>query len=410
VRHTPNAAAATRAVHVARQPLYDRGGAVVGYELLFRETADDSQASRRSAYATSNVIIGAFADLGIANLVGDRLCFVNLTREFVTGELHLPFDPGQAVLEILETIEPDDAVVAGVSHLVGQGYDLALDDFVWDSGHERLLSFATYVKLEVAGVDPAELAESVRRCRQYPHLRLVAERLDAAGDHRLALDLGFNLFQGYVLARPQVSSAVGLSQSRLHRLRLMAALADSGVDVNEVVSLVSADPALSYRLLQATNNAANGLTGRVSSVHDAIVLLGLRRVCQWVTLMLVGDLAEANEDLVASTLIRARLCRSVAVHLSLQADAAFTVGLLSSIAEIVGEPVADLVQRLPLTEQVTSALTTGAGPLGAVLALVLQYEAVDVEGLADASMPADLLATAYLQAITWARKATEFTV
>src|SRR3954453_9072079 len=94
---------ATRSIHVAGQPIYDRAGEIRGYELLFRGAAGDDQASRRTAYATSNVIVAAFTDVGLANLVGNRLCFVNLPRDFVVGELELPIEPAAVVLEILET-------------------------------------------------------------------------------------------------------------------------------------------------------------------------------------------------------------------------------------------------------------------------------------------------------------------
>jgi EAL and modified HD-GYP domain-containing signal transduction protein len=381
--------------------LYDRTGAVRGYELLFRGDAVEGQASERNAYATSNVIVGAFTDVGLANLVGDRLCFVNLTREFVVGELELPFEPSAVVLEIVETIQVDDEVLTGVRNLVNRGYAIALDDFVWGSGHERLLPYADYVKLEVSGTDPAVLTSNVERVREYPRIRLVAERLDDAREHRLAMDLGFDLFQGYVLARPQTTSTIGLSPARVQRLQLLAALSDPVVDVDKVVSMVSADPALGFRLLRATNNATTGITSRVSSVHDAIVLLGLRRVCQWVTLMLVGDLAEASEDLVVATLTRARLCRSVAVHLGLAGEAAFTIGLLSSIAEIIDEPPAAIAESLPLTNDVALAVTEGAGPLGAVLALVRQYERADIDALAAGPVPTDAFAVAYLKALAW---------
>ena len=394
-------AGATRAIHVARQPIYDRAGHVRAYELLFRGGAGDGLASRRNAYATSNVIIGAFTDVGLVNLVGDRPCFVNLTREFVVGDLELPIAPESVVLEVLESIEVDEDVIAGVKNLIDRGYRIALDDFVWGSGHERLLPLASYVKLEVAGVDPDELATTVARVREYPGITLIAERLEDGADLAQARGLGFELFQGYALSRPQISSTVGLSPARMQRLQLVAALADPVVDVDKVVSMVSADPALGYRLLRATNSAATGIAGKVSSVHDAIVLLGLRRVCQWVTLMLVGDLAEASQDLVSATLTRARLCRSVASYLSLSGEAAFTVGLLSSVAEIIGEGPDDMAGKLPLTDDVSAALSTGAGPLGAVLSLVKQYERADVRALADGPVPGDAFALAYLNALAW---------
>jgi c-di-GMP-related signal transduction protein len=400
----PASAGATRSIHVARQPIYDRAGKVRGYELLFRGSSNDDHASHRDAYATSNVIVAAFTEIGLTNLVGDRLCFVNLTREFVVGELELPFEPPSVVLEILESIRVDGEVIAGVQNLVARGYAIALDDFVWGSGHERLLPFAKYVKLEVAGIDPDELTARVARVRKCPDITLIAERLEDDLDLERARNLGFDLFQGYRLARPQITSTVGLSPARMQRLQLVAALADPAVHVDQVVSMVSADPALVYRLLRATYNAAAGISGRVSSVHDAIVLLGLRRVCQWVTLMLVGDLAEASEELVSATLTRARLCRSVAAHLSLSGEAAFTVGLLSSVAEIIGEGPGEITDKLPLTEDVSLALTEGTGPLGAVLSLVKRYERADVQALAEGPVPGDALALAYLKALAWAEQ------
>src|SRR5262249_3876684 len=155
---------------------------VVGYELLFRGAADAIEASRRSTYATSQVIINAFTEFGLEHLVGRHLCFINLTRDFVVGDLPLPLEPDQTVLEILETIEIDDEVVAGVTRLVGQGYQVALDDFVFGLGHERLLGLAAYVKLDVKAHEAEDLARVVEMCRRYPRLKLVAERVETEED------------------------------------------------------------------------------------------------------------------------------------------------------------------------------------------------------------------------------------
>ncbi|MEV6495653.1 EAL domain-containing protein, partial [Actinoplanes sp. NPDC051633] len=164
-------------IHVGRQAIYDRSGDVVAYELLFRDAATATQASRRSAEATSRVIVAAFTDFGLAELVGDRVAFINITREFLVGELPVPFASDQTVLEILETVEVDDAVIQGVEELVARGFTIALDDYR-PGGRDRLLSYATYVKVDVldTGVD---MADVVQQCReQNPHLRFIAERLE----------------------------------------------------------------------------------------------------------------------------------------------------------------------------------------------------------------------------------------
>lgn len=398
----------TQLVHIGRQPLYDWAGHVVGYELLFRGAADEVEASRRTAYATSQVIVNAFTEFGLEQLVGGRKCFINLTRDFLVGELPLPFDPDHAILEILETVEIDDAVLAGTARLVQQGYEIALDDFVFGLGHERLLGLASYVKLDLLIREPDELTEVVARCRRYPGIKLVAERVETEEHILLAQRLGFDLLQGYAVGRPQVLTAVALSPSRLRRLELLGAVTAEDADIAKVSTIVQSDPALSYRVLRATNSAASGLPRKVASVRDAVVLLGSAKIRQWAALMLVSDVAEsATEDQLSTTMARARLCQTVAERLGLQGEAAFTVGLLAGVAELISEPVAELVNRLPLTVEVADALVDGHGRLGQVLSIVRAYEIADEHALAAAPVSSVDLAKAYLSAVGWSMRTIE---
>lgn len=368
---------------------------------------ETNEASRRNAYATSRVIINAFTEFGIGELVGEKLCFINLTRDFLVGDLAIPFGPGTAVLEVLESIDVDDAVVAGVVSLADQGYPVALDDFVWGQGHEKLIEIASYVKLDMLRSSPDEVRKALDQCRRYPGLRLVAERLETPAALDVARALGFDLFQGYALARPQVLSAVSLSPSRMRRIELLGALTDEDSDINKVVSIVTSDPALSFRVLRATNSAAMGLPRRVSSVHDAVMLLGTTRIRQWVALMLVSDIAEATEEQLSTTMARARLCQTIAERMDLSGQAAFTVGLLSGVAILISEPVTMLVERLPLTDEVARALTDHAGKLGQVLSMVEAYEASDTSALLSSPVSSTELAYAYLAALGWSMRTVD---
>lgn len=389
-------------VHVGRQALFDRTNAVVGYELLFRGDAQAVEAAERGAYATSRVLVTAFSDVGIHALVGNALCFVNLTREFIVGELPLPFGPEQVVLEVLETIEVDDEVVAGVTRLVGEGYAIALDDFIiGGAGHEKLLGLATYVKLDVLDTDPAELAATVAFCRRYPEITLVAERLETPEHLDRASALGFDLFQGYVLSRPQVVPALALSPSRLRRIELLGLLVGPDIPLPQVVRLVTGDPALAIRLLAVANADPLGLPVEVSSVHEAVELLGVGRLRDWATLMLLSDLDEGNPEPLAAAVTRARMCQNLAQRMDLPPQAAFTVGMISAVAELIGQSPADLAPRLSLTKDVGDALIVGDGPLGELLSLVHAYEASDLPMLVAAPVPSPDTTKAYLDAVAW---------
>ncbi|MBG0833264.1 HDOD domain-containing protein [Planomonospora sp. ID67723] len=389
-------------IHIGRQPIHDETGALVAYELLFRSHSQAQGATARGAEATSQVIVNAFSEFGLERLAGPHLCFINLTREFLVGELPLPFDSGSVVLEVLETIDIDEQVVSGVRKLSEQGFAIALDDFVLGNDHERLLEIASYVKLEVSGVDPEVLRARVEVCRGYEGLRLVAERLETQEDMDLARELGFDLFQGYLLGKPRVLSLDTLEPSRLRHLELISKLADDETDLDEVVSIVTADPALSYRILRATNSAASGRWQRVSSVNDAIVVLGMERLRHWVTLMLLSDVVGAGDgvdtDRMSHVLMRARLCQLLSKPLSLPSDKAFTVGLLTGIADLLGVLPEELIAHLSLSQEVSAAIIDERGPLGSVVTTARAYESGKIPDRGDS---AGNLAHAFLSAIDW---------
>jgi EAL and modified HD-GYP domain-containing signal transduction protein len=252
--------------------------------------------------------------------------------------------------------------------------------------------------------DIDSLRETVRRLRDYPNVSLIAERLETEERLALAFELGFDFFQGHILGRPHVISGRGLSPSALRRMELLTALTSTDIDLRKVVALITTDPALSFRVLRATNSAASGLTNKVASIRDAVVLLGMQRVREWVALMVVSDACEATEDQLATILIRARLCQTVAEHLNLAPEAGFTVGLLSGVAELIGQPVEEVAQHLPLTADVAAALIHGEGRLGDVLSTVRAYETVDLDALGRSPVDSGELAQAYLAALGWSTR------
>ena len=221
----------TQLVHVGRQPIFDKTGDVVAYELLFRGSMDAVSAGRQDTYATSTVMVNTFTEFGIREVAGDRACFINLTREFLTGELPCRSAPTRSCWRCWRPSRWTTRWSPGSPALVDAGYRIALDDFVWGSGHERLLPLASYVKLDLLDGDLTQLDEIVAACREHPGIQIVAERLETAEQLALANRYGMELRQGYALSRPQVLTAASLSPSRLRRLELVGALSAADADL-----------------------------------------------------------------------------------------------------------------------------------------------------------------------------------
>lgn len=385
-------------VHVGRQPIFDVHGDVVAYELLFRGSMDAVAAGRQDTYATSTVMVNAFTEFGIREVAGDRLCFINLTRDFLIGEIALPFGPEQVVLEVLETVRMDDQVVAGITALCEAGYRIALDDFVWGSGHEVLFSMASYVKLDLLDGDLSRLDEVVAACRRFPNIKIVAERLETGEQLAIAERYGMELRQGYALSHPQVLTVASLSPSRLRRLELVAALSAGEPDLQKIVGIIASDPPLSLRVLRASNSAAAGHTNRVSSVRQAVVMVGLPHIRQWALLMALDDNGGTEEHMLG-VLTRARLCENIATWFGASADAAFMTGVISGVGRLLAISPAGMADQFPLAPAIVEALTAGTGQLGRVLRAVDAYENGEF-GSFD-------LAGQYMDAVRWSTRALD---
>ena len=393
-------------VHVGRQPILDASGALYGYELLFRGTAmatvADTPGAGEGAYAaTTATILSAFSEFG-SQLLGGRLGFVNLTRAFMIGDLPVPFPPSSAVLEVLETIEIDGALIEGARRRVAEGHRLALDDFVWSDSARPLLELADIVKLDVLESTWDEVIGTLERCKPYG-VRFLAERVENATMLDKAMAAGFELFQGYHLGRPQTLSMETLGPGQAIALRMLARLSDPNTTAREVEDLLRTDPALSFRLLRIANSAHTGLQRRVSSIRDAVVLVGLARLRAWMVLIAMGS-NTGHPERISSALVRARTCELTAGRITVAArpDSAFTVGLLHGVSEALGMPAEEFVAGLPaLADDLRAALIGEPGPLREVLDAVLGYEQGDLEALSDDPGRSGGLAAAYVQALAW---------
>lgn len=386
-------------VHVGRQEIYDRDLRVVAFELLFRNHESATAAASSDDSATSSVIVNTFAEFGLEALVNGRLAFLNLTRAFLVGELPLPIGPDGVVLEILESTELDDTVVAGVRRLAAEGYTIALDDFAWRPGVEPLLEVATYVKLDVLP-GTGHVAATMDLCDGHD-VQFVAERVESPLALQQCRALGFELFQGYHLRRPQVLSLHGISPQQANALQLLARLADPNVDVDEIEERVRLDATLSYRVLRISNSAGAGQSRRIASVREAVMLVGLARLRAWLVLIALADLTGSDDDGAASVIVRARACELLAQRVGVRADAAFTVGLVHGLAQLMDVSVAELSDRLNLHESLVQTGTGDVSPLHSVLTAVLAHERLDLEALAATGFEVFDVSRAYLDALGW---------
>jgi c-di-GMP-related signal transduction protein len=386
-------------VYVGRQTVYDDAGEVFGYELSFRDLGD-AATPEDVERATSQVLVTTFLDLGVDRLVGERSAFVHVTRPFLTGLLPVPSPPEHVVLELTAEVAGDEQLLAAARRLADDGFRIAVDAETFRA-EPRLLGLAEIVTVDVRGLSPRELAS--RSATILAHdARPMAVHVDEERQHADARRAGFELFLGSALGRPQLVGGPGLSPSRVSCVRLLGAMLADEFDLDELEDVLRTDPALAYRVLRLANSAGIGVRGQVTSVRQALVLVGPENLRGWLVVMALADMGATDTDRLGWALTRARMCELLTDHIpGANADQAFLAGLLSSLVELLGSDVAELVSHVGAPPELSAALIDGTGPLGVVLGVVVEYEAGGT-GL-ESIGPVDVVTArrAYLAAMAW---------
>lgn len=396
-------------VFLGRQPILDRHGRLTAYELLFR--TGDTEASNVSddLHATATVISLAFRQFGANAVLGPHRGFINVSAELLFSNIVELLPRPQIVLELLETVVVSDAVIARCRELKACGFGLALDDFVFTDAHVPLLELADVVKIDLHLHAPEALAGIVAHLRQWP-VQLLAEKVDSRRQARHCKALGFELFQGYYFARPSVLRARRVQPAALSRLTLFE-LVHGEYSLAAIELAVHQTPGLGARLMRMLGSAAGGSGRRFASLSAAAAALPreeLARCLQLLPFTSAHDGPEPNA-LLQLAAARARLMERLAMRQSVLrtfAAEAFTTGVLSLTDVLLGMPLAEVVARLDLSDEVRAALLGHAGALGRLLSLAEFVEQADYTGAAAlvqrcGGIDLNALTRAELEAMVW---------
>jgi c-di-GMP phosphodiesterase len=392
---------------IARQAIFDKDLNVYAYELLFRRDnqqihsgVDDAFGDAFGDVATSQVINYTFMELGIERVIGNHLAFVNLTRSFILTDDPLPFAHDRVVLEILENVVPDDELIVAIQKLVDQGYIIALDDFVFEESLRPLVQLAEIIKIDVLAFTEQALIDQVILLKQ-ENVKLLAEKVENQTQFQLCQQLGFDYFQGYFFSRPVIIEDKPIPENQLHLLSIIAKLQNPAVEFDDIEQLISQDVGLTYKLLRLLNSAAIGIPKKIESIKQALVILGFKAIRTWTTLIALNDMRCVPSELMANTLVRAKMCEQLASRYNCVAETGFLVGLFSTIDAIMSHPMDELLKSLPLNNDIKQALSGRLGNLGKLLNTVIIYEECSWDDMNTDQVSLQQLGELYINATEW---------
>ena len=396
-------------VYVARQTIVSKDCGTVGYELLFRNGMANSFPDMNPDEATSRLITDAQLDLGIEKLVGEHRAFINFTEQSLLDKFPEYFNKEKIVVEILESVNPSEDIVAACTQLKAQGYRLALDDFDFSSKWSELSKLVDIIKVDIEGMDLDSLAEKVKTIRT-DDVELVAERVETHEQFEFCKQLGFDYFQGYFFSKPEIMQNRTIPSDRMSMVQLMAETSKHPMEFDGISEMISRDVGITFKLLKFINCPLIGVRTEIKSLDHALTYLGEKELRKFICLMAmaaIGD--EKPAALLSLASVRARHAELLMRNLGREENAgkAFLCGLFSLIDAVMNDTLSNIFANLPVDASIKSALLSGEGTLGKVLLLVIAYENGSWKQVAelcdDLRMSDAVLAHCYSDAVQWTR-------
>ena len=371
-----------RDVFVARQPIFHAHGEPFGYELLYRSGVEEGSRFDDPNRATQTVIERIYLDWGLARLIGDRFGLINADATLICRGLHRALPPEGVIVELREPTPFDDETIRAIEFARREGYHFALDNVasLEQIERSRALEHCSLVKIDMLATAPAAVPHIVRRAKQLCDGLLVAgEKIESSDQHMVGIAAEFDLFQGYLFARPEMFARAARPATTSGVRALWATAQEDDVSIDRLESIVAGDPTLAFRVLAVVNASAFGFDRRVHSVRHALELLGVAQVRHLALLLSLSATQDVDPALIARGVARARLMSSLVEEPS-RAPSAYAVGLLSVADEIYGTPIQELVVELPVDDAIGSALVGTESELGRLLEVAIACERVPATG------------------------------
>jgi EAL and modified HD-GYP domain-containing signal transduction protein len=402
--------------YAARQPILDKDKNLYAYELLFRDSVDNVFPEIDGDEATSKMIEASQFNMGISGFTGSKPAFINFTLDTLAKGYPEMIAPDEVVIEILETVKPGKKLLGICKKLHDEGYTIALDDYEHQKVWLHFYPFIKIIKIDIQQSSQETINKVCDIVKDFPHIKLLAEKVETHEEYNNMCDLGFDYFQGYFFAKPEMIKTKSLSPSQIAMAELLYETSKSALDLNNITKVFERDVSLSYKLLRYANSAIFKRRNEISTIKQALVILGSGELKRFIGLMFAVT-ANPNKpsELINLAMTRAKFCELIIQNSNLQLDVsiAFLTGLLSMIDAILDEEMETILEKLPLSQEIKDPLLTGKGLMAAVIKLIELIEQANWDKtnivIEKLKLDQDKVIEDYNQALAWADDQSQLT-
>lgn len=399
-------------VFLARQPIHDDSDEIYGYEILYRDSSKNCYPSIDGNEATKSALTRCFIDFGIDEITDNKKAFVNFTSDLLKKEIATIFPKDYLVIEILEDVIIDDEIAACCKKLKQLGYSIAIDDFIYQNGYEKIFDIIDIIKVDFKESSKEERREFIKKYKR-KNLEFLAEKVEDYDEYCEAKDLGYKYFQGYYFSKPEISSKKKIMPFKGNYIKLMNLINSENPKFSSIAHVIEHDVAFSYEILQLVNSAYFQRRNQITSIRYAIVTLGINELKKWIYLVFVRDFCQCKyEEVLIQCMLRGKFMEGIALKANKHEIRLemMTVGLFSMIDVLTNKNLYDILKEINFSDSIRMILTRQQteGFIAESFDIVLKYEKgyfVEVEESIDKiGISISDLNEAYIDALKWIKK------
>ncbi len=374
-------------VYLGRMPIMNSGGEVFAYELLHRSTDANHTIVDDNVKATARVLVNALNYIGLKSLTELKPAFIKVDEKAICDDLIYSISEKHFVLEILEDSIVSEALISRIQELHTKGYQFALNHYKSDAdflqSFHHLFSYISYVKIDIRHNARDTVKEMLEQLRTMD-IRCIAEKIEDQEDFEWAKNEGFHFYEGYYFSKPQVYTREMIDPDSQTLLSLLYLL-KRDASLEEILHIFNTTPYLSINLLKFIHMHHGNSIEKISSIDQALIILGREKLSNWVELMIYAQRGNTNKkNEITSTLgkiakSRASLMQELAQVLPESSTpdlhvSAYLTGMLSLAEAIFQSSFETILTQMGLDESISNALLEKKGILGDLLKLCIAVE------------------------------------
>lgn len=368
--------------YIARQEILDRSDKVVAYELLFRDHAHGIKDFPTNLKATSQVVMNTLTNLKIEDVIPkNSKAYINTDETILTSGIIDLLDKSIFVLEILETADLTEKVIKKIVQYHKAGFEIAIDDF--DCSAEMIkkftpiLKYISLIKVDVMSANPENLKNVIPKLKKFGK-KVLAEKVETEEAYSLYMKLGFDLFQGYYLSKPEVIE-VNIHKEATHIVILqLIGLLKEDAETSRVEKFVRSRPDLSFNLIKFLNNQ-NKFESEIDSITQVLTLMGRERLMRWLLMYMYAEVATSpiSEGVLLVAQKRAEQMEEAAPHH--MRDKAYLAGMFSMMDILFQTDMKELMSHVKMDKDIVSLVTTKTGRFASSLEVIEKKEKEDLK-------------------------------